>query len=80
MSIHICVTSEQHRAHVVCLLPTDWAGRPMSDASHLQSKTYAGRAWECRWLATICPEDLKERYLELAEEYERLVKLNQKPH
>jgi hypothetical protein len=52
----------------------------MFDASHLQSKTLAGRAWECRWLATICPEDLKERYLELAEEYERLVKLNQKPH
>jgi hypothetical protein len=52
----------------------------MSDASHLQSKTNAGRALECRWLATICPEQLKDRYLELAAEYEQLAKLNRKPH
>jgi hypothetical protein len=53
----------------------------MSDASHLQSKTNAGRALECRWLATICPDEhLRERYLELAAEYEQLVKLNRKLH
>jgi hypothetical protein len=43
----------------------------MSDASHLESKTNAGRALECRWLATICPEHLRESYLRLAAEYEQ---------
>jgi hypothetical protein len=52
----------------------------MSDAFHLESKTNAGRALECRWLATICPEHLREGYLELAAEYERLAKLNRKLH
>jgi hypothetical protein len=47
----------------------------MSDASHLQSKTNAGGALECRWLATICPDE-RERYLELAAEYEQLAKQN----
>jgi len=42
---------------------------------HLQlptSKTYAGRAEECRWLAKICPEHLRVSYLELAAEYDQL--------
>jgi hypothetical protein len=52
----------------------------MSDTSHLESKTNAGRALECGWLATICPKNLREGYLELAAEYERLAKLNRKLH
>jgi hypothetical protein len=49
----------------------------MPDAFHwyLQlptSKTYAGRADECRSLAKICPEHLRESYLELAAEYDQL--------
>jgi hypothetical protein len=51
----------------------------MFDAIHwnlqvTRSKTYAGRAEECHWLATICPEHLKESYLELAAEYEQLAR------
>jgi hypothetical protein len=50
----------------------------MSDASHLESKTNAGRALECHWLATICPEHLREGYLELAAEFEWLTRPNRK--
>jgi hypothetical protein len=65
---------------LVCLLADRLGGWPMSDTSHLESKTNAGRALECGWLATICPKNLREGYLELAAEYERLAKLNRKLH
>jgi len=35
-------------------------------------KTYAKRAEECRWLANVCPEELRDDYLKLAVEYELL--------
>ena len=35
-------------------------------------KTYAKRAEECRWLATVCPKEFREDYLKLAAEYELL--------
>jgi hypothetical protein len=35
-------------------------------------KTYAKRAEECRWLASVCPEQFREDYLKLAAEYELL--------
>ena len=43
----------------------------MSDAFHWHTqlergKTYASRAEECRVLARVCPEDLREGFLELA--------------
>jgi hypothetical protein len=38
------------------------------------AETYAERAAECRRLAKICPEYLRESYLELAAEYEQLAK------
>jgi hypothetical protein len=49
----------------------------VSDAFHWhlqlpQSKTYAGRAEECRCLAKVCPEHLRESYLELAAAYDQL--------
>ena len=37
-----------------------------------QSKTYAKRARECRWLATVSPLEFRQTYLKLADEYERL--------
>jgi len=37
-----------------------------------QSKTYAKRAQECRWLATVSPPEFRQTYLKLADEYERL--------
>jgi hypothetical protein len=37
-----------------------------------RGKTYAKRAEECRWLARVCPEHLKESYLEMAAVYEQL--------
>jgi hypothetical protein len=40
----------------------------------LQGKTYAKRAEECRRAAKICPEYLRESYLEMAAEYEELAK------
>jgi len=40
----------------------------------LQGKTYAERAKECRRLAEVCPEDLKESYLEMAAEFEQLAR------
>jgi len=51
----------------------------MSDAFHWHTqlergKTYASRAEECRVLARVCPEDLREGFLELAAEYEQLAK------
>jgi hypothetical protein len=38
------------------------------------AETYARRSQECRRLAKLCPEHLKEGYVELAVEYERLAK------
>jgi len=35
---------------------------------------YAKRAEECRWLADVCPEHLRESYLKLGAEYEHLAK------
>ena len=52
----------------------------MSDAvfpwhMHLpRSNTYAKRAEECRWLATVSPPEFRQTYLKLAAEYERLAK------
>ena len=51
----------------------------MSDVFHqhkrqLRGKPYAERAEECRALAKVCPEHLRESYLELAVEYEQLAK------
>src|SRR5215831_2778042 len=40
----------------------------------LQGKTYAERAKECLRVADVCPEYLKESYLEMAVEYEQLAK------
>jgi hypothetical protein len=40
----------------------------------LQGKTYAERARECLRVANVCPEYLKESYLEMAVEYEQLAK------
>ena len=40
----------------------------------LQGKTYPERAKECRRLAEVCPEDLKESYLEMAAEFEQLAR------
>jgi len=37
-----------------------------------QAGTYAERAEECRQLARVCPERLRDCYLEMAVEYERL--------
>jgi hypothetical protein len=50
--------------------------RLMSEPFHvhiqvLRSKNYAKRAQECRSLARICPEHLRESYLRLAAEYEQ---------
>jgi hypothetical protein len=42
---------------------------------HMQlprSKTYAERGAECRQLARVCPEHLRESYLELAATYDQL--------
>jgi len=51
----------------------------MSDLFHwrirqAREKAYAKRAEECRELAKICPEHLRQGYLELAAEYEQLAK------
>jgi hypothetical protein len=40
----------------------------------MQGKTYAERAKECRRVAKVCPEYLRESYLEMAAEYEQLAK------
>jgi hypothetical protein len=55
----------------------------MSNAFHWytqleRGKTYAERAEECRCLAKVCPEYLRENYLELAAEYEGLAKQAEK--
>jgi Na+-translocating ferredoxin:NAD+ oxidoreductase RnfC subunit len=42
------------------------------------AETYAKRAEECRRLAQVCPEHLRESYLELAAEYEQLAKQAEK--
>ena len=39
-----------------------------------RSNTYAKRAEECRWLATVSPPEFRETYLKLAAEFERLAK------
>ena len=39
-----------------------------------QSKTFAKRAEECRWLAIVSPPEFRQTYLKLAAEYEQLVK------
>jgi hypothetical protein len=39
-----------------------------------QSKTYAKRAEECRWLATISLPEFRQTYLKFAAEYEQLAK------
>ena len=51
----------------------------MSDVFHrhlrlLREKPYAKRAEECRRLAKVCPEHLRESYLKLGVEYEQLAK------
>jgi len=38
------------------------------------AKTFAKRAEECRRLAEVCPEHLREGYLKLGAEYEQLAK------
>jgi len=38
-------------------------------------KTYAKRAEECRWLAAVCPQEFREDYLKLADEYELLARV-----
>jgi hypothetical protein len=43
-----------------------------------RGRTYAERAEECRCLAKVCPEYLRENYLELAAEYEGLAKQAEK--
>jgi hypothetical protein len=40
----------------------------------LQGKTHAERAKECLRVANVCPQYLKESYLEMALEYEQLAK------
>jgi hypothetical protein len=40
----------------------------------LRAKSYAKRAEECRALAKVGPEHLREGYLDLAAQYERLAK------
>jgi len=39
-----------------------------------REKAYAKRAEECRRLAEVCPEHLRQGYLDLATEYEQLAK------
>jgi hypothetical protein len=39
-----------------------------------ETKTLSKRAEECRFLANICPEHLRENYLEMAAAYEQLAK------
>ena len=39
-----------------------------------REKAYAKRAEECRRLAEVCPEHLRQGYLDLAAEYEQLAK------
>jgi hypothetical protein len=54
------------------------AGRSsMSDIPHLHvdrppPTTYARRAEECRWLASVSPPEFRESYLTLAARYEQL--------
>jgi len=55
----------------------------MSETFHwnmqlLRGGTYAERAVECRCLAQVCPDDLRESYLELAATYEQLAKTEKK--
>ena len=38
----------------------------------IREKAYTKRAEECRQLAKICPEHLRQGYLDLAAEYEQL--------
>jgi len=40
----------------------------------VRAKAYTKRAEECRELAKVCPEHLRQGYLELAAEYEQLAK------
>jgi hypothetical protein len=42
------------------------------------AKTLSKRAEECRLLATVCPEHLREPYLEMAAGYEQLAKQAEK--
>ena len=56
-------------------------GGQMSETFHWNMQlprggTYAERAMECRCLAQVCPDDLRESYLKLAAEYEQLAKAN----
>jgi hypothetical protein len=37
--------------------------------------TYAKRAEECRWLASVWPQQFREDYLKLAAEYELLARV-----
>ena len=41
-------------------------------------KTYAKRAEECLWLASVCPEEYRDDYLKLAVEYELLASLEKR--
>jgi len=43
-----------------------------------RGKTYAQRAEECRSLAKVCPEHLKEGYLEMAATYDQLARAEKK--
>jgi hypothetical protein len=44
-----------------------------------RSKTYAKRAEECRWLASVSPPEFRHTYLKLAAEYEQLAKATENP-
>jgi len=41
--------------------------------------TYAKRAEECRWLASVSPPEFRENYLKLAARYEQLANATEKP-
>jgi hypothetical protein len=45
---------------------------------HPQSNTYRRRAEECRKLAKIAPNSVRERYIKLANAYERRAALEEK--
>jgi len=60
----------------VLLLGVQTAVGDMSDLFlwRIREKAYTKRAEECRQLAKICPEHLRQGYLDLAAEYEQLAK------
>jgi hypothetical protein len=55
----------------------------MSDLSRLHmdrlpATTYAKRAEECRWLASVSPPEFRATYLKLAARYEQLANATEK--